>query len=235
MEIQTTGKRRILNWKKKITDWCLKPLVKIYLSRQTSFRYQQLRMRIFPGVFHPQFFFSSTFLADFISELPLQGKSFCEPCSGSGLLAILARKRGAKVVCFDISERAVANISENARLNDIQVGEAGFLLYLSDGFSQVPSQSFDYLVINPPYFFHDPQREDQYAWYAGSEGQFFHRFFSALHSYTHLHSQCFMVLADNCELERIQGIAAECGWKLDLVREKRIWWEMNYIFHLRKA
>src|SRR5262245_29793863 len=64
-------------------------------------------LEVFPGVFHPKYFGSSTILGRFVSQLPLTGKSFLEIGCGSGIVALCAARQGATVTAVDINPDAV--------------------------------------------------------------------------------------------------------------------------------
>jgi len=57
-----------------------------------------------------------------LSILPLQGKSLLDVGTGSGILAIYAKKRGcSKVTGVDIDPISVENALDNAKLNDVDI------------------------------------------------------------------------------------------------------------------
>lgn len=217
---------------KKLTDIFLKPIIKQYLKFDTTFRYKNLKLKVVSGVFHPRFFFSSKYLATFIEQLDLHGKSFCEPCAGSGLISLVAFNKKASVCCFDIDLRAVENIKFNFKQNFDRENTKRFHVIQSDGFEKVPGQLFDIIAINPPYFFNAVTNESQYAWNCGENGEFFVKFFNCLPKYLKPFGKCYMVLAENCDLIRIRQIAENHNCEFLLINEKKIAWEKNYIFEI---
>lgn len=186
-------------------------------------------------MFHPGFFFSSRYLAQFTETLDLKGKEVCEACAGSGLLSFIALRKEATVVCYDINPVAVEGIRKNAESNFSLEGTNRLRVFLSDGFQAVPSQTFDVVLINPPYFFAKVEHEAQRPWNCGENGEFFVLFFSALISRLKPDGSCYMVLADNCDLERIRGLALQNHLSFRLVQSKKISWEENYIFEIKSA
>jgi len=220
--------KRIDKW---ITTLFLKPIIQWYLKRDTWYKNKWLpgKLLIKNGVFHPAFFFSSEFLAEFAHTLPLKQTRVCEMCAGSGLLSFVALSKKAIVSSVDISDKAIQGLKFNAQhlfptvpLEIIQ----------SDGFSKVPRNTFDYIFLNPPYFFKDPSSDADYAWYCGANGRFFEDFFSALPMFTHAQSKVFMVLADNCEVDRIKAIAHRNNWDMIVINSREIRWEINTIFQI---
>jgi release factor glutamine methyltransferase len=199
----------------------------------TTFHYNHLKLKIISGVFHPRFFFSSKYLAAFIEQLELTGKSFCEPCTGSGLISLIAFSKKANVVCFDIDAKAVETVRFNFKHNFKAKDVDTFQIMQSDGFKQVPKQLFDVIAINPPYFFKTVTNEKEYAWNCGENGEFFMDFFKGLQDYLNPQGICYMVLAENCDLTRIEAIAKTNACSFILINEKKIAWEKNFIFEIR--
>lgn len=236
MEIPSARDRRILMLNylhKKYYDVLVKPILKRYLKKIRFYTYDDLKLKIYPGVFHPKYFFSTQVFAEFIQGLDLKNKKVCEVGAGSGLLSFIAFLKGAKVYSFDISAVAVEGIKENLSNNFKE--HVDFEVYLSDLFDNVPENKFDVLLINPPYFFGDPSDEGSYAWYCGKNGEYFEKLFKQLNDYSNASSQMFLILADNCDLQTISTIAKKYNYLLNIVLEKKIKWEKNFIFKIVKS
>jgi release factor glutamine methyltransferase len=208
-----------------------KALVGWYLKRDTSFSHDNFRLKVFKGVFHPQFFFSTKFLYQFVNQLELEGSNFLEVGSGSGLISLLAHRKKAKVTAVDIDPRAIENTRYNFDTNF--KGNHSAIILQSDLFESVPPTLFDVIVVNPPYFFKQPVNNSQKAWYCGENGEYFDGFYSALHGFLHPSTKIFMVLASNCDIDRIKMIAGKYGFSLVMLSAGRILWEDNYIFEIR--
>lgn len=209
-----------------------KPLLKRKLRRTSQYHLGHLHLEIDPGIFHPRYFFSSEYLADFVKRLELTGKTVAEPCTGSGLIGLIAREKGAHVSCSDIDPRAVSCATKNHARNLKLFPETGsWRIFHSDLFDNYPPQlRFDIIIINPPYFFKPQEKPGQLAWNCGSEGEFFEKLFQQIPSRTRRHSKVYLILAENCEIERIIKIAGKYGIGLNQVEERKIKWEKNYIF-----
>jgi release factor glutamine methyltransferase len=210
----------------------VKPFLDRYLKKERYFGYRKLVLKILPGVFHPAFFFSTRVFAAFIEGLDLKNKVFCEVGAGSGFLSFIAFAKGAAVHSFDINPIAVKGIEENLSHNFET--HKGFSAYCSDLFDDVPQRVFDVIIINPPYFFDDPKSNIDYAWYCGKNGEYFEKLFRQLGCYQNDATETYMILAENCELERIAGIAAKYGYRFELVLTRKVRWEQNHIFRIRK-
>ena len=218
---------------KKFYDVLVQPILKQYLKKPHNFIYNDLKLKIHPGVFHPKFFFSTQVFAEFIQTLDLTGKKVCEVGAGSGLLSFIAYSKGAAVYSFDINPIAIDGLKENVNSNF--KSSENFNLYLSDLFDAIPENKFDIILINPPYFFSDPSDAGSYAWYCGKNGEYFEKLFQQLGNYIITQSQVFIILADNCDLERISAIAKKHNYLLTLNYTKKVKWEKNFIFNIVRS
>src|SRR5687768_13304367 len=98
-------------------NFFFKHLLKLYLKRDTNARFDGFNLKIFKGVFHPKLFFSTTYFFSFLSQIDFKDKKFLEIGSGSGLLSLLAFRKGAIVTALDIDPIAVENTRVNFHQN----------------------------------------------------------------------------------------------------------------------
>lgn len=198
------------------------------MRRDRWYAYQGLRILVKPGVFHPGLFHSTKLLIRYLATADLKGKSVLEPGCGSGLISIYAARRGADVTALDINKMAIETTRMNAAMNqvDIRVVESDLMTALA------PS-SFDYIMINPPYYPRDPVNDAQKAWYCGSHFSYFHDLFRQLPAYCDGNSQVIMVLSEDCDLDSIRNIARTYGQEMQLAAAKRNAFESNYLFRIR--
>lgn len=216
---------------KKLYHLFIYPLIAIYIRKERPFNHKGFHLTVFPGVFHPGFFFSTKFFFRFILPLDLTDKKCLELGCGSGLLSLLMAKNGGVVTSIDVQELAVKNTQVNFQKNKKHL-PSDLTVILSDMFDNVPSGYFDFIIINPPYYFADVNYETQKAWFCGKNGEYFHKLFSQLHERINEETNIFMVLAENCDIQRIKEIAEAKGFVLTLSLEKKLWWETNYIFKI---
>jgi release factor glutamine methyltransferase len=206
-----------------------KPLLVRYLSKTRMYRYKDIRLAIAPDVFHPGFFFSTQLLLQHIQKIPLQEKSFLELGCGSGLISIVAAKHGAKVTSTDINEIAIEFLKKNSSQNNTSLN-----IITSDLFQNIPVQQFDIIAINPPYYKKNPVSPKDHAWFCGEDGAYFSRLFAAIENYIHTNTAILMVLFDGCDMEMINGFAAEHNFTLTCVYSKKNMLEKNYIYSIEK-
>lgn len=122
-----------------------------------------------PGVFAP--ISDSRLLARALEAERLEpGTRVLDLCTGSGLLALTAARRGCEVTAVDVSRRAVATVRINAARSGLRVRTLRGRL-----FEPVGRERFDLIVANPPYV---PAAEDavptrgaRRAWDAGRDGR----------------------------------------------------------------
>lgn len=207
-----------------------KPLLLKYLSKIRIYKFEDIHLEISPQVFHPGFFFSTRLLLKYIKQLPLQGQRFLEPGCGSGLISIYAAKKGATVTASDINPVAIEFLKKNSRKNQVEL-----TIIQSDLFQNIPTQQFDIIAINPPYYKKQPQTFRDYAWYCGENGEYFKNLFTELNNYTHPGSEIFMVLFEGCDIELIANLAAQNKFNLQCVHTKQNMLEKNFIFKIEKT
>jgi release factor glutamine methyltransferase len=128
-------------------------------------------VRIFtlPGVFKPRS--DSWMLAEQLREQTLPPRaSVLDLCTGSGVVALSAAQRGARVTAVDVSRRAVWTVAINARLNGVRVDARRGSL-----FAAVGDRRFDAITSNPPYVPAEtddlPTSGPERAWDAGVDGR----------------------------------------------------------------
>ena len=204
-----------------------KPLLTRYLSVTRRYTFKGVRLLVPPEVFHPAFFFSTKLLLRYISQLPLMHNSFLELGAGSGLISIFASGKGAHVMATDINPVAIEYLEKNRQLN-----LTNFKIIHSDLFEEIPSQEFDIIAINPPYYKKKPQTHAEHAWYCGENGEYFERLFCKLPDYMHVKSVVLMILSDACDLLMIRRMAGKYGCRLNCVHTSQNLLEKNFIFKI---
>jgi release factor glutamine methyltransferase len=209
----------------------LKPYLTWYLKKERTTNVRGFKLQVMPTVFHPKYFFSTSYLFDFVSKLNLNNKKFLEIGSGSGIISLLAYQKKAMVICCDINEVAVECTKLNFE-NNFNSARDNFTCLKSDVFGSIQPDKFDIIVINPPYFFNTISNKNQLAWNCGNSGEFFIKLFSQLINFSDAATITYMVLADNCEIDRIMEIANSHQFLFELVEQKKITWEVNFIFKI---
>ena len=182
-----------------------------------------------PGVFHPGLFISTKMLLNFIEGLNLVQKTFLELGAGSGIISILAAKKGAKVYATDISSIAIENIKLNAEKNGVDIA-----VIRSDLFQDLSDLKLDYIIINPPYYKKGPIKEEEFAWFCGQNHEYFIRLFDSLTDHIKKDSEVYMILSEVCDIDAIKSIGIKRGFSWNVVEKETVWGEKNYIFAINE-
>ena len=212
---------------KKLTHPFLKLGLKFYYFKPRKYCYDGICLKIHPNVFPPQLTLSTKIFLDFIKEIDLIEKSFLELGCGSGILSLFATKKGATVTATDINRTALDFLKKNALNNKMQLS-----IIESDLFENIQNQPFDYIFINPPYYPKNPKNIKEKAWFCGENFEYFKQLFLQLPKYLNSKNQTFMILSEDCEIEKIKSIANKSGINFTLVHQERKLAENNFIFRL---
>lgn len=216
--------RKIL---KKITHPFLKLGYEIYYHKPRTFCYYTICVKVHPDVFPPHLTISTKILLDFLSEKELENKSFLELGCGSGIISLFAAKKGAKVTATDINTTALEFLTDNAQKNNLNLE-----IIESNLFHSLPNRTFDCIIINPPYYPKNPKNIKEQAWFCGEHFEYFEALFPQLKNHLIPSNETFMILSEDCELEKIKAIASKSDIAFTLVLEKKVVGEKNYIFNV---
>ncbi|WMX43769.1 methyltransferase [Streptomyces roseicoloratus] len=122
-----------------------------------------------PGVYAPQGD-TALLLESLARERIDPGVRTLDLCTGTGVLALAAARRGAEATAADISGAAVAAARCNARLHGCRVR-----VLRGDLTEPVAGERFGLVTVNPPYVPADapdgPARGARRAWDAGPDGR----------------------------------------------------------------
>ena len=214
---------------KRIISPFLKKASAIYLSKRRKYRYKDVWVWVEPTVFPPFITISTKLLLEFIETLPLKGKTLLELGCGCGIISVWAAKKEAIVTATDINEIALKSLKENAAENNVLLS-----ILASDLFENLNGKTFDFIIINPPYYSKNPTNIAENAWFCGENFEYFERLFMSLPNFSNTLNKIYMILSEDCELEKIKSIALKNDMALKLVLEKTVAGEKNYIFSIVK-
>jgi len=206
----------------------LHPVSEKYLSKERSYSYKGITVTVFPGVFHPGFFFSTKLLLNYFENIDLSKKYVLELGAGTGLISIFTANKGGFVTASDISLTAVYNIEKNVKMTNANVE-----VVHSDLFDDIPHRKYDYIIINPPYYKKAPSSGREFAWFGGDDFQYFRKLFDQLNNNIYEITNVIMVLSDETDLVMIKSIAEEYNFTMKEVLHKKTWGENHFIFGIK--
>ncbi|HMI07934.1 MAG TPA: methyltransferase [Flavobacterium sp.] len=213
---------------KRIISPVLQKVSAFYLKKRRKYTYKNISVWVEPTVFPPFITISTKLLLQFIETLALKDKKFLELGCGCGIISILAAQKGAAVTATDINVIALEALEKNASSNTVSIE-----IVHSDLFENLAEKSFDVMVINPPYYPKTPHSVAENAWFCGENFEYFEALFAQLPKFTTSENEIYMILSENCELQKIKAIALKNEMAFELVLEKKVASETNYIFRIR--
>ncbi|MFC4721288.1 methyltransferase [Geojedonia litorea] len=212
---------------KKISTPFMQWWFKTYYSKPRSYSYNNINLTIHPGVFPPKYTFSTKILLKHLETLDLKSKTLLELGCGSGIISLIANKKGAIVTSSDINGNALNQLEKSANKNSLKLH-----ILKSDLFNKITKIHFDYIIINPPYYPKKPKSIDESAWYCGENYEYFVNLFQQLPCYVKSKSYVLMILSENCDIEKIQTIAHSNNLDLKIIKMNTNFWETNYLFEI---
>jgi release factor glutamine methyltransferase len=203
------------------------PGLSLYFRSERKYYYENLRLVVLPGVFHPGLFHSTRFLYEELKKINFKNKHVLDLGSGTGILAIYCTQKGAITIASDISWKAIVNIDKNLRWNRVAMS-----IIQSDLFTNIQKQQFDYIIINPPYYKRNPKTESDYAWYCGVNLEYFIKLFKQMPAFMHEQSCALMVLSQDCDIKKIKVLAEQNNFIFTIFAVKNVFLEKQYIFRV---
>ncbi|MEQ8714317.1 MAG: methyltransferase [Cyclobacteriaceae bacterium] len=193
-----------------------------------TYVHRKIRITVMPGVFHPGLFFSTRVLIEFLEGLDLRNKRLLELGAGSGLISIFcAQEKGATVTASDINPVALKSLEVNAKVNNVSIN-----ILESDLFHRLRVDDFDFIIINPPYYPKEPTNLEEHAWFCGEEFDYFKKLFIHLRLSDLSSIMVYMILSEDCKIGTIETLAKEKDLRMDVVYQKTMSGEVNYVFRI---
>ena len=172
-------------------------------------RVEGMTLEVFPGVFHPRYFGSSSILAKFIGSIPLREKAFLEVGCGTGVVALCAARAGASVTAVDINPEAahctIANATRNGLSIDVRV---------SDVFSAIEDTRFDVIAWNPPFLPGTASSPAEAAFYGGNNFEVIRKFAKEVKAHLNQDGVAYTILSGDIAIDRIESIFRENGLRV---------------------
>jgi release factor glutamine methyltransferase len=231
------GASRAQTWPRRFLRYAVHRLSYhfIFDRRRTRMaRAAGFRLVVRPTVFHPWWFITSQFFADFIGRLDLSGKCVADVGTGSGILALAAARAGAaRVVAIDINPNAALSAAENARANGFRESVVAVCSNLLSALA--PKPSFDVILSSPPSFPGEPLDLSDRAWHAGPEYRDIVLLFDQARERLAPDGRFYVLLSSDSDLRLLGTLAERAGFQSRLAAKRSILFESFLLYELRAA
>ena len=218
---------------------CLRRLIHFFayhliLARQRTrvTRAGGFRLVLHPTVFHPRYFLSSEYFAEFISHLDLSGKRVVDVGTGSGILALAAARAGAEnVIAADINPNAALTAAENARANGVDDRVSALCSDLLSALA--PRPLFDVILSSPPKHAGKPRDLADRGWHAGPHYCDIAALFDQSRERLKPGGRLYVMVSSDSDLELFSALIRTAGFQAKLVAERPILIESFLLYLLR--
>jgi methylase of polypeptide subunit release factors len=176
------------------------------------FPFAGVEIEVSPEVFPP----IATDTQLLLAHLPLDmaGWRVLELTTGSGALSVVCGLRGASGIACDLNPAAVKDAARNFARHRLD-----FQALHSDGFTAVPPERFDLLLMNPPYLHGEPRDRLEGAFVGSSP--LVARLFQEGSAYLRPAGQALVTWAEWQDPDRYLAQAQAGGWQGKLVGRLR--------------
>ena len=190
------------------------------------------RLRVRPTVFHPRFFLSSEYFAEYIDGLDLKGKSVADVGTGSGVLALAAARAGAaSVLALDINPNAALCARENAEANGFGDRVTAACM---DLLAEVPpSPVFDVILSSPPKHAGEPRDLADRGWHAGPQYRNVAGLFLQARERLKPDGRLYVMVSSDSDLDLFGRLIDEAGFQARLAVERSFYIESMLLYELR--
>ncbi len=189
------------------------------------------RLSVRPTVFHPRYFLSSEYFADFISRLDLRGRHVIDVGTGSGILALAAARAGAEyVVAADINPNAALTAAENARANGFADHVRAFCSNLLSAVA--PRPLFDIILSSPPKHAGEPRDLADRGWHAGPDYRDIAALFDQARERLKPGGRVYVMVSSDSNLDLLARLMDRAGFRAQIALERSIYIESFIIYEL---
>src|SRR5215467_3859319 len=200
-------------------------------ARSRIARAAGFRLVVRPTVFHPCYFLSSEYFAEFISPLDLSGKRVLDVGTGSGILALAAARAGAAhVIAADINPNAARTTAENASANGL--GDRVSALCSNLLSALAPGPLFDVILSSPPKHPGEPRDLADRGWHAGPDYRDIAALFDQSRERLKPGGSLYVMLSSDSDLNLLGTLVDRAGFHARLVHEQSIFIESLIIYEL---
>jgi methylase of polypeptide subunit release factors len=187
---------------------------------------------VHPTVFHPRYFLSSEYFAEFISQLDLRGKRVVDVGTGSGILALAAARAGAEnVIAADINPNAALTAAENAHANGVDDRVSALCSNLLSALA--PRPLFDVIISSPPKHAGKPRDLADRGWHGGPHYCDIAALFDQSRERLKPGGRLYVMVSSDSDLDLFSGFIMRAGFQAQLVAERSIVIESFLLYSLQ--
>ena len=202
-----------------------------FLKRNDEVDVRGEKFAISESVFNPKLFYSSELMIDALNHIGISpDKMVLDMGTGSGILAIISAKKGARVVAIDINREAAKCAKMNAKNHDVDVE-----VICSDLFSCLKEQRiFDLIIFNIPYLNIKPRDTFDLS-ICDYRKETLKRFLDESHKYLKDDGKILMAYSSVSDINETERMFGEKGWHFEKILERNISeFESIVIYKLKK-
>jgi release factor glutamine methyltransferase len=206
----------------------------LILARRSSrdVRAAGFNLTVRPTVFHPRFFLSSEYFAEFLDGLDLNGKSVADIGTGSGILALAAARAGATdVLALDINPNAALSALENAHANGLADRVTAACMNLLAALP--PRPLFDVILSSPPKHAGEPRDLADRGWHAGPQYRDVAALFGQARERLKPDGCLYVMVSSDSDLDLFSRLINEAGFRARLAMERSFYIESMILYELR--
>ena len=184
------------------------------------------------SVFNPKLFYSSELMIDALDHVGISPDELVlDMGTGSGILAIMSAKKGARVVAIDINGEATKCAKMNAKNHGVDIE-----VICSDLFSCFKEQRiFDLIIFNIPYLNIKPRDTFDLS-ICDYRKEMLRRFLDESHKYLKDDGKILMTYSSVSDINETERIFGEKGWHFEKILERDISeFESIVVYKLKKA
>ncbi len=182
-------------------------LYRYRLNRTVTTSVNGFELVIEPSVMHPAVFKSGMIFSRYLSTLDLRGKRVLDLGTGSGILALSAAARGARVTASDINPLAVRCVMRNAQRNGFH---STIITLEGHLFAPVTRETYDVIVFNPPYFGDEQQASRDPALYGGRKFSLIGEFAREAFEFLNPGGYLLLILSTDSNIGQVLRIFSDC-------------------------
>jgi len=202
-------------------------LIHAFIWRIKIVRIDNTTLFVPPNIFSPKFTITSELLADVLMHELKEDDIVLDMGTGSGVLAIIAARRSARVYATDINLEALATAILNAKINNV-LDKITFLK--GSLFKPLGNLRFSLILFNPPYLYGTPRSTYERA--IVGDPYIIFAFLKEARDYLLPNGRILMTYSTISSIKLLSHMLRLLHYKYDIVSHKRLPFETIFVLRL---